>query len=174
MANLAALANLRDIETLRLLYRPDLSALPPLSTWPNLRTVLASNIDQAAGQQLRAEFRALAKESRVWEEGSATQLRRPDWFDREYGLPFSQWPARAARAATAAFRTASAGIGAPATPADVERAITQFVNAINVLPNIDTIEREDTAEAVCRLAESSPVEVSDELALAWFDAAREF
>lgn len=174
VANVAALADLREVETLRLLYCPDLSALPPLATWPNLRTVLASNIDQTAGKRLRAEIRALTNSGRAWERASVTELRRPDWFDREYGLPFSQWSARTARAATAAFRAAAVTISACETQVDVERAITLFVDEINRMPNIYSVEREDVGEAVCQLAHMSPFDVPDDLALTWFDATRDF
>jgi hypothetical protein len=69
---------------------------------------------------------------------------------------------------------AKATIEAGETLVDVERAITQFVDVINGLPNIHTIEREDAAEAVFQLAGKSPLEVPDEVAQTWFDAARDF
>jgi hypothetical protein len=174
LANLASLAELREVETLRLLYCPDLSALPPLATWRKLRTVLASNIEEGAGKRLRAEIRVLAKAGRAWDVASATQLRHSDWFDREYGLPFSQWPARCARAATAAFRASEAAIQDSRTLAEVQRAVTRFVGKINGMSSIETVEREDVAEAVCQLASRASFEVPDEIALTWFDAVRDF
>jgi hypothetical protein len=79
-----------------------------------------------------------------------------------------------ARAATAAFRAAAATIEASETRADVQRAITQFVEVINGMPNTHTVKREDVAEALCQLAGKSLLEVPDEVALMWFDAARDF
>ena len=174
VANLDAMADLRNLEVVRLLYCPDLTALPPLATWPNLRCVIASNIEEQAGQRLRADIAALARAGRTWEMTGVSQLRRPDWFEREYGLPFSQWPRRPARTATTAFRAAATAIGAGTTRADVELAITQFVEVFNGMADIETTEREDVAEAIAQLAQLSPVDVSEELALTWFDAARDF
>ncbi|GAA0898684.1 hypothetical protein GCM10009557_74120 [Virgisporangium ochraceum] len=74
--HLAALAGLRDLQSLRLLYCPDGADLPPLVTWPHLTTVLAANLDETTGRRLRGELRALKGERRG--VPTATAL---GWFD---------------------------------------------------------------------------------------------
>ena len=69
---------------------------------------------------------------------------------------------------------AAATAEASGAQVDVERAIKLFVDVINGMPDIYTVEREDVAEAVCQLAGMSPIEVPEDLALMWFDSAREF
>jgi hypothetical protein len=56
----------------------------------------------------------------------------------------------------------------------VEAIVPAFVEVFNTLPDIGTIEREDVAAAVDRLAVLAPAHVTPELAQAWFDAARDF
>jgi hypothetical protein len=72
---------------------------------------------------------------------SITGLRTPDWFDQHHGVPFNDWRPAAARKATTAFRAAE-------TATEPEAGIRRFVQVINTLPGIDTIEREDAGEAV--------------------------
>jgi len=171
----AALASLTELTCLELRYCPDLSGLPPLSTWPKLTRIIGWNIEEAAGKRLRAEIRHLTKAAgRSWEHASMTQLRASEWFVTEYGLPFSGWPTKVARAAVKAYRTAEAGIAAPESPAAVEAAIRTFVRAINALPGIETGERDDAGEAVRQLAANAPFEIAPDLAQSWFDAERHF
>lgn len=96
---------------------------------------------------------------------SVTRLRTAEWFERVHGLPFGSWPPSTARRATKAFRAAEAAD-------DPETGIRAFVRTINDLPGIDTIEREDAAEAVVQLA--ARAKISEDLALSWFDADRDF
>ncbi|WP_262708263.1 hypothetical protein [Sphingobacterium yanglingense] len=42
------------------------------------------------------------------------------------------------------------------------------------MPNIETVEREDTGTAVEQLIESSPLNLPQELATKWFDEIRDF
>jgi hypothetical protein len=160
LTNLQALAELPHLQRLQLSDCPDLTGLPPLTAWPGLRDFDASNIDAAAGRDLRQQLK-----DRRLARASVTGLRTAEWFERDYGLPFSAWPAATARRATKAFRAAEAAD-------DPEKGIHAFIHAINDLPGIDTIEREDVGEAVALLA--ARAKISEDRAMSWFDADRDF
>ncbi|WP_051840914.1 hypothetical protein [Streptomyces sp. NRRL F-5126] len=175
LTGLEALARFNDLVGLELRYCPDLSTLPPLDTWPDLTTFIGWNIDEATGKRLRTEIRSLTRTAgRQWEFASAKQLRSPEWFATEYGLPFSGWPAKAARVAVKEYRAAEAGMVASPSLRGAEAAIRAFVRAVNVLPAVETTEREDAAEAVVQLAASAPVDIAVDLALSWFESERDF
>lgn len=160
LTNLEALAGLPHLRRLQLTDCPTLTGLPALTTWPGLRDFDASNIDAATGRDLRQQLK-----DRQLPRASVTGLRTAAWFEQEHGLPFSAWPAASARRATKAFRAAEAA-------ADPETGIRAFIRTINDLPGIDTIEREDAGEAVALLA--ARAKISEDLALSWFDAERDF
>jgi hypothetical protein len=160
LTNLKALAELPHLQRLQLGDCPDLTGLPSLTTWPGLRDVDVSNIDAAAGRDLRQQLK-----ERQLPRASVTGLRTAEWFEQDYGLPFSAWPAATARRATKAFRAAEAAN-------DPEKGIRAFISAINDLPGINTIEREDAGEAVALLA--ARAKISQARALRWFDADRDF
>ena len=159
LTNLQALAELPHLQRIQLNDCPDLTGLPPLTTWPGLRDFDASNIDAAAGRDLRQQLK-----SRGLARASVTGLRTAKWFEQDYGLPFGAWPAATARRATKAFRAAEAAD-------DPETGIRAFIQAINDLPGIDTIAREDAAHAVALLA--ARAKISEDRALSWFDADRD-
>lgn len=117
---------------------------------------------------------ALRKTDREWRNSRVSQLRSPEWFATEHGLPFSAWPSRAARAAVKAFRAAETAIGAAPTADAVEDAVRGFVRAVNRLPGIETTEREDAAAAVALLTAATPHGDLRAEAGSWFDAARDF
>jgi hypothetical protein len=160
LTNLKALAGLSHLQRLQLSDCPTLAGMPSLTTWPGLRDFDASNIDAAAGRDLRQQLK-----DHPLPRASVAGLRTAEWFERDYGLPFSAWPAASARRATKAFRAAEAAD-------DPETGIRAFVHAINELPGIDTIEREDAGEAVTLLA--ARAKIRQDLALKWFDAERDF
>ncbi|MGE8377633.1 MAG: hypothetical protein ACN6PN_04755, partial [Sphingobacterium sp.] len=60
------------------------------------------------------------------------------------------------------------------TENEVKQALVELIETINKLPNIETVEREDTGIAIQQLIEASPVIIEQELANNWFDAARDF
>ena len=160
LANLAALSQFPAVKTLQLGDCPHLDELPTPSTWPELNDFHAASIEQDAGQRLRRHFK-----THPINNVSITGLRPPGWFEQNHGLPFRDWPATTARKATKAFRAAETASN-PAT------GIRQFVRSINTLPGIETIEREDAAEAVALLATHHAID--EEIALGWFNEEREF
>ncbi|MET9031166.1 hypothetical protein ABZW96_37095 [Nocardia sp. NPDC004168] len=126
LTNLDALAELSHVQRLQLGDCPDLTGLPPLTTWPGLHDFDASNIAQEAGRDLRQQLKGVRLP-----HASVTRLRTAEWFERDYGLPFSEWPTATARRATKAFRAAEAAD-------DPETGIRAFIRAINDLPGIAT------------------------------------
>jgi hypothetical protein len=171
LVNVPVLERFPAVTNLSLRYCPDLTGLPPLATWPQLRRLFVSNADKTRGQALRAEVRALSGAA-VHLDATVRELRTRDWFDKEYGLPFAEWPQRFARKAKAAYRAAEKSIAADTSPGSTEDAVRTFTTALNALPDLDTIEREDAAEAVVRLAAGASV--TADTALAWFNATRDF
>ncbi|GAB2843281.1 hypothetical protein GCM10027176_53680 [Actinoallomurus bryophytorum] len=160
LTNLKALAELSHLRRVQLVDCPDLTGLPALTTWPELRDFEASNIDAAAGRDLRQQLK-----DHPLPQASVAGLRAAGWFERDQALPFGAWPAASARRATKAFRAAEAAD-------DPEKGIRAFVHAINELPGIDALEREDAGEAVILLA--ARAKISKDRALSWFDADRDF
>ena len=174
-AGLEALAQLPELTSLELRYCANLAGLPPLKVWPQLNQLIGWNIEEGAGKRLRTEIKHLTKTAaRKWAVASVTQLRRPEWFTAEYGLPFSAWPKRDAKTAISAYLSAQKSIAAATSSTSVEQAIRAFVQVINALPNIETTEREDSAEAVAQLAANARPTISTEFALSWFDDERKF
>ncbi|MFI7544424.1 hypothetical protein [Actinoplanes sp. NPDC049599] len=161
------------LQALELRFVPDLEGLPALAGWPALTRFIGWNIDQAGGKRLRGQLRALPPEQ-LSDYSTVAKLRSRRWFVEEYGLPFAAWPAPTAKAATRAFKTAAAAAAGAGDRGGVERAVTGFVGAVNDLPGIETTEREDAATAVLLLAALAAVPVTDEQALAWYEATRDF
>ncbi len=124
LVNVDALGRLRHLRGLQLRFCPDLTGLPALHSWPDLTHLLAFNVEEVTGRRLRGELR---RSDREWRHSGVSQLRKPEWFATEYGLPFSAWTGRRAKRATVAYRAAQAAIAAATAPAEVEAAIRAFV-----------------------------------------------
>ncbi|ROU07034.1 hypothetical protein [Lysobacter enzymogenes] len=172
-----ALAELKDLDSLEIRFAPQLSGLPPLDAWPKLDRFIAYNVDAAAGKTLKAQLKARAK-LREWSDyASVSQLRKPEWWQREYGRPFAGWNARSAKAANAAYDTALRALEQAGDAAAVKAAVVAFAAHFNNAKGIETGEREDIGEAVwqfSQLAHVAALGVSEEQALAWFDEARDY
>ncbi|WP_143261637.1 hypothetical protein [Allokutzneria sp. NRRL B-24872] len=175
LTNLEALMELSELTSLRISSSPDLSSFPPLERFTKLNRLMLSSIDEINGKRIRAEHRKLTKNpDREWHQSWVSELRKPEWFVTEHGLPFSEWPAKAGRVATKTYRTASAGIARATSAAEVEEAIRTFVRFFNTQPNIETIKRDDLGDAVALLATHAPFDVSPDLAQTWFDEERDY
>ena len=64
------------------------AGLPPLDSWPLLDRFIAYNVDEAAGKRLRAQMKARGQQRAWTSHASVSQLRKPEWWQREYGRPF--------------------------------------------------------------------------------------
>lgn len=175
LAGLDSLARLTGLTSLRLRYCPTLEGLPPLDTWPRLTSLFAHDVEADAGRRLRVEIRQLAKlGGRAWEHTSVSDLRTPEWFATRYGVPFAGWRGRKARTARESYRAAQSGIALATSPEDVEAAVRAFVRALNGLPGLDTVDREEAGDAVDLLTGQTPVGPMGRQASEWFDDERDF
>ena len=175
-SDLDVLANQSALTKLQLRFMPDLDALPPLGALPHLDSFLAFNVEEAAGKHLRQQVKARAT-VRPWEFVSITQLRKPEWWAKEYGRPFSAWPARLAKQANQAYDAALSALAQAQSLSDAEAALTTFAARFNTLKGIETPERDDLGEAVCQLSQTSDaarLHVTEEMAQRWFDAVRDY
>ena len=173
LTNLDALAELKHLETIALRYVPDLTNMPNLSAWVNLKCFIGWNIEETAGKVLKKELNGLARTKEL-EHSSVSQLRKKIWFTTEYDIPFSAWEGKSEKIATKAYKTCLKEIKKAKTENEAHKVIIGFVKVINSLPNIETSEREDTGIAVLQLIESSALEISEETGLRWFDEVRDF
>lgn len=173
LANLDALAELKYLETIALRYVPDLTNMPSLSVWENLKNFIGWNIEETAGKVFKKEWNELAKTKELGHL-SVSQLRKKIWFTTEYGIPFSAWDGKSAKIATKAYKTCLKEIRKSKAKSEVRKAIIEFVEVINSLQNIETTEREDTGIAVLQLIESSALDISEETGIEWFDEVRDF
>lgn len=176
-ADWAELAKLPNLENLEIRFAPELPELPPLALWPKLDRFIAYNIDEAVGKSLKAQMKARGK-VRAWEEfASVSQLRKPEWWQREYGRPFAAWRGSAAKAANAAYDVALAALEQARDAQAAQAAIVAFVERFNRAKGIETSEREDIGEAVwqfSQLAHVAALGVGEEQAMQWFDQTRDY
>jgi hypothetical protein len=168
LTNIQALAELKHLKHIALRYVPDLTDMPSLTAWNNLRSFIGWNIEETAGKAIKAELNKLSKEKDMGLT-DVSQLRKKIWFTTEYGIPFSAWENKYAKIATKAYKACLKEIKKAKAESEVHKAIVEFIESMNKLPNIETPEREDIATAVDQLVESSSLEISQETGLKWFD-----
>lgn len=173
MTNLNALAQLKELEGMELRYIPNLQGIPKLASWNKLTHFICWNIEENAGKSFREELKKLKKE-RTMSFVSVSKLRKPIWFDTEYGIPFSGWEIKNAKAATKAYKSCFNKIKKSETESGIQEAIIEFVEKINCLKNIETAEREDVGTAMSQLIENAPFGIPEEKWMQWFDEARDF
>lgn len=173
LVHLEALAELKKLQSFQLRYVPDLTNLPELTCWKNLKEFIGWNIEETAGKVLRTEGRKLLKEEKL-EFLSVTKLRKSIWFATEYGIPFAGWEDKKAKIATKAYKACLSQVKKAKTEGEVHDAIVNFVDAINKLSDIETSEREDTGTAVSQLIEASGLDIPQETGQKWFDEIRDF
>ena len=175
--DLEQLAQCTELKSLSLRFMPNLQSLPPLQSWPGLDSFIAYNVEEATGKRLRQQLKERAK-TRAWDKyASVSQLRKPEWWSKHYGRPFSSWPPARAKLAHAAFDLAEQQIHAAQTLNDIQAALTTFSTRFNTVKGIETAEREDLGEAIGQLAQlptALSLGASDALAQQWFDACRDY
>ena len=108
---------------------------------------------------------------------SVTKLRKPEWWQSEYGRPFSAWNSRMAKSANAAYEIARDALAGANDGAAVEAALKAFASHFNDIKGIETAEREDIGEAVWQFSQVGRVVelgVTEEQAQRWFDEVRDY
>jgi len=172
-----ALARLPRLTSLEIRFTPDLDGLPELASWSALDRFIAFNVDEAAGKRLKAQMKAREK-VRAWGGySSVSKLRKREWWQSEYGRPFSGWSSRMAKLANTAYDKAQAALESASSAAEVQAAIITFARHFNGMKGIETTEREDIGVAVWQFSQLSRLEqvgVSEEQTQRWFDEARDY
>ncbi|GLC80987.1 hypothetical protein [Lacrimispora brassicae] len=173
LANLESLTELKHLERIGLRFVPNLTNMPKLMNWKNLKSFIGWNIEETAGKVLKAELNELLKEKEL-DYSSVSKLRKTIWFTTEYGIPFSGWEDKNAKIATKAYKACLKEIKKSKTESEVHEAIIRFIEVINQLTDIETSEREDAGTAVSQLIESSVLGISQKTGKKWFDEIRDF
>lgn len=173
----ASLAGLQHLSNLELRFVPDLHDLPALDSWPLLDSIIVWNVDEAAGKRLKAQIGARTK-ARAW-AGHAliSKLRKPAWWQTEYGRPFAGWNSRQAKAANAAYDSAREALEGAANAAAVQAAVVAFSSQFNAMKDMETTQREDIGEAVwqfSQLARVTALGLGETQLQQWFDEARDY
>jgi len=153
MCHMEALGKL-NLSGIEVRYCPDMSGLPPLSTWADLNYCIFWNVEEVRGKVLRKELKS--------------------WFATEFNIPFASWEGKNGREAMKAYKETLKAIKKAKEEKEVRSLLEGLIAVINGLPNIETTEREDTYEAVCQLAEVASFAIEEEKITQWFDQAREF
>lgn len=173
ITNTNCLSEFLNLEHLGIRYAPNLENFPSLNSWENLKSFIGWNIDEITGKRLNTELKQLAKAKEL-DYSSVSKLRSSIWFTTEYGIPFTNWETKNAKIATKAYKSILKEISKAQTEKEVKTSIIKLVEIINKLPNIETVEREDTGTAIIQLIEASKLEISHETANNWFDEIRDF
>lgn len=173
ITNTACLKQLHQLERIGIRYAVNLEGFPALNTWENLSSFIAWNIDEKTGKTLNTQLKHLAKEKQL-DYSSVSKLRSPIWFSTEYGIPFESWQSKNAKIAIKAYKSALKKISKAQNEQDVKESIIELIEMINTLPNIETVEREDTGVAVQQLVESSKFDINQEIVNVCFDKVRDF
>lgn len=172
-----ALLRLPRLRALEIRFTPDLQGLPPLDSWPLLDRFIAYNVDEAGGKRLKAQMKARGQQRAWTSHASVSQLRKPEWWQSEYGRPFSGWSGRQAKAANAAYDAARDALDDAADIKAAQAAITAFAAHFNQMKGIETSERDDIGEAVWQFSQRDSalrLGVTEEQAQRWFDAVRDY
>ncbi|UII27512.1 leucine-rich repeat domain-containing protein [Fulvivirga maritima] len=173
MTNLHVLSKLPNLESLSLRYVPDLSDLPELNTWKFLKSFIGWNIEEGRGKVLRKELNKLSKE-REMQYSSVSQLRKQIWFTTEYGIPFTAWEGKNAKLAVKVYKSTVKKLGKAKVVEEVKTLLIEFAKTFNELPQIETSEREDIAEAINQLRQVPSLEIDAKKAMGWFDEVRDY
>ena len=171
--NLDCLKNLEKLERLAIRYAPNLENLPKLSSWKKLISFIGWNIEETKGKLLRSELKSLSKE-RELEYSSVSQLRKQIWFTTEYGIPFSAWEGKNAKTAVKNYKATLKKLKKVKTEGEAKKALLEFTQTFNSLPQIETTEREDIGEAIEQLRQIPSFEIDSKKANKWFDEARDY
>lgn len=167
--NLAGLRRLERLE-LRDLYAFDFATLPVAAAWPSLRSVEISGLRKTAVPLLKERLAGIA-------DVAIRGGKSDEWLTANLDNPFRDWvdqDASKGRAAARSWTKRRTEIGAAPTPAKKKAVLKAFIgdfNALDAKQGLDTIDREETAEAFAQLADAAGFtrDEADELFAAWRD-----
>ena len=171
LVNVECLKNLAELQSLAIRFAPNLEGFPPLSSWKNLQTLIAWNIEKTAGKRFRNEVKQIKQREL---NASISKLRESSWFITEYGIPFCGWEDKNAKVATKAYKNSVKELKKAKTQREVKKSIMDFVGVFNNLLKMETVERENVATAVLQLICVPTITVDEQVAMQWFDEVRDF
>ncbi|MDI2091198.1 hypothetical protein [Commensalibacter oyaizuii] len=178
VSNLHVLKQLTHIESLGLRYMPDLSGMPSLTSWPKLSRFIAYVVEDKQGKLIQAELKQLLKENKLPKTEnnffSVSKLKSKLWFMGEANSFFASWSDKSEKKASKAYKLAVKVVSSVKTENEVKDVVFKFIKSINILPDIETTEREDVWDAIQQLVKACPFDISEEQIRKWFDEARDF
>ena len=172
VCNTKELAELKELESLRLFSVPDLSELPPLACWEHLDHFLGVDIDEIAGKDIKKQLKVLEKEREI--KIHISKLRSKTWFATEYDNPFKSWEGKNGKKASKLYKDTLKEIKTADDEAMVREHIIRFTKAFNEFDDIDTVECEEISVAVNRLVQASNFKIPGDAWMQWFDEVREY
>jgi len=171
------LLSLKHLKRLGVRYTPNLKGFPDLGDFPQLKHLIVWNAEEVTGKRLRKQFKVCAA-VRPWQEYSGvSKLRKPEWWEKEYGNPFREWRCKLKKVGDTAYQAAKTALQQAATKEQVQMAFSAFAEYFNNRNDISTVEREDIGEAVFKLAQLphlAELGVSGEVVQQWFDEVRDY
>ena len=173
ITNLESLKELKKLKKIGFWNVPNLSGLPALKNWDNLESFIAVNIDEVVGKKLKTEIASL-KKAKKFKFVSVSQLRNHLWFETEYGIPFSNWEGTNKKTAMRAYKSCLNKVKTASNEMDVKTAIIKFISKINNLNDIESVERDDTYDALCLIMKNSNINIPQDKWFKWFDETRTF
>jgi|GEM_PF-108992 len=171
------LLSLKHLKHLEVRYVPNLEGFPDLANFEQLEQLIIWNAEEAGGKRLRKQFKARAAVNPWQEYSGISSLRKPEWWQKEYGNPFREWRGKLKKIADSAYQTAQMTLQQAITKEAAQMAFRAFTECFNNRNDIETIEREDIGEAVFKLAQlprMAELSVSEEMAQQCFDEVRDY
>lgn len=173
VTNLTVLKELKHLNRLGFWNAPDLTNLPTLDSWKELKSFVAMNIDENIGRRLKEEIRLL-KKNKQYGDLYAGKLRNKLWFETEYGLPFSNWDSSKEKKATSIYKKCLKAIKAATNEEEIHDSISEYTSSFNKMKDIETVEREDIYAGLVTIMKNSPIDIKYDVWFNWFDEARNF
>ena len=121
-----------------------------------------------------SRFDSILKKEREFKFVSISKLRDPLWFETNYGIPFSEWESKNEKKATSAYKICLKNIKKATTEEEIKNSLINFIEKINRLDNIETIERDDIYTAISIIMKNSPLKIETKKWESWFEQVREF
>ncbi len=172
MIGLEHLFEFKNLKHINLRQMPNLKNIPELKNWEKLKSLIAVDIEEECGKELRKELRALKKE-REMDYSTVSGLRNAIWYTTEYGIPFTSWQ-KNEKKAVKKYKDTAKLLKKANTIGEVKTIIVNFTEFFNNFDNIETIEREDIGEAVFQLIEIPKIQIDRKQANEWFDSVRDY
>ena len=173
MINLEILKEFKKLKKIGLWNIKNLSDFPELSTWNELSSFIAVNIDETVGKRIREELKPLIKSEKLEDYSNVSNLRNMEWFEKNCGIPFTYWD-RNEKKAMRIYNSCLKKVSNSKTEDEIKEAVIEYTNSFNSLKDIESIEQDDIYSSLCIIMKYSPITIEEEKWLDWFEQTREF